>query len=93
MPAPFCLIASAALTALAAACTSVSEVRDFTGETALMIECGPDIARCEARAREACPRGYDVLATGENTTIVASGTLSDRRTMTSADQLMKVKCK
>lgn len=90
MPARLLLIA---LLALPSACTSVREVRDFTGETALLIECGPDIARCEARARAACPRGYDVLATGENRTVVASGTPADRRTMTSADQVMKVKCR
>lgn len=93
MPALLRLLVPTVLVLLAAACTSVREVRDFTGDTALLIECGPDIARCEARAREACPRGYDVLATGENTTIVASGTLGDRRTMASADQVMKVKCR
>jgi hypothetical protein len=82
-----------ALLLLTAACTSVREVRDFTGETALLIECGPNIERCQARAAEACPRGYDVLATGENQTVVASGGMSDRRTMVSADQLMKVKCR
>ena len=81
------------LFALPAACTSVREVRDFTGDTSLLIECGPDIARCRARAAEACPRGYDVLATGENQTIVAGGTPGDRRTMASADQVMKVKCR
>jgi hypothetical protein len=75
------------------ACTSMREVRDFTGETALVIECGPSIERCQARAAEACPRGYDVLATGENQTVVTSGSLTDRRTMSSADQLMKVKCR
>lgn len=78
---------------LLAACTSVKEVRDFTGETALVIECGPRIERCEARAREACPRGYHVLATGENTTVIASGAPGDRRTMSSADNVMKVKCR
>ena len=83
----------AALLALPAACTGVREVRDFTGETALLIECGPDIARCRARAAETCPRGYDVLATGENQTVVQSGTPGDRRTMTGADQVMKVKCR
>jgi hypothetical protein len=93
MPLRARLVAFATLFALPTACTGVREVRDFTGDTALLIECGPDIARCEARAREACPRGYDVLATGENTTIVASGSLSDRRTMASADNLMKVKCR
>ena len=90
MPFRFLL---AALLALPAACTGVREVRDFTGDTALLIECGPEIARCEARAREACPRGYDVLATGENQTVVASGTPGDRRTMASADRVIKVKCR
>lgn len=83
----------AALLALPAACTSVREVRDFAGDTALLIECGPDIRRCHARAAEACPRGYDVLATGENRTVVTSGTQGDRRTVASADQVMKVKCR
>ena len=83
----------AALLALPAACTSVREVRDFTGDTALLVECGPNIERCQARAAEACPRGYDVLATGENQTVIISGTPSDRRTMASADQVMKVKCR
>ncbi len=92
MPSRARIAACAALLALPA-CTDVREVRDFTGDTALQIECGPNIARCEARAREACPRGYDVLATGENTTIVASGTLSDRRTMAGTDKVMKVKCR
>ena len=87
------LAAIAALISLPAACTDVREVRDFTGDTALQIECGPNIARCEARAREACPRGYDVLATGENQTVVASGSPGDRRTMASADNVMKVKCR
>ena len=93
MPSHACLAAFAALLALPAACTDVREVRDFTGDTALQIECGPNISRCEARAREACPRGYDVLATGENQTVVASGPLSDRRTMAGTDNVMKVKCR
>jgi hypothetical protein len=83
----------AALLTLPTACTSVREVRDFTGDTALLIECGPDIARCRARAAEACPRGYDVLATGENQTVVQSGTPGERRTMTGAHQVRKVKCR
>jgi hypothetical protein len=83
----------ASLLVLPAACTSVREVRDFTGDTALVIECGPGIERCRTRAAEACPRGYDVLATGENQIVVRSGTPGDHRTMTGADQVMKVKCR
>jgi hypothetical protein len=83
----------AALLALPVACTSVREVRDFTGDTALLIECGPSIERCQARAAEACPHGYDVLATGENQIVVTSGSMSDRRAMAGADQVMKVKCR
>jgi len=83
----------AALLPLLAACTSAREVRDFTGETALLIECGPRIERCQARASEACPRGYDVLATGENQTVVGSGTPGDRRIMSGVDNVMKVRCK
>jgi hypothetical protein len=75
------------------ACTGVREVRDFTGDTALLIECGPNVERCQARAAEVCPRGYDVLATGENQTVVTSGGMSDRRAMVSADQVIKVKCR
>jgi hypothetical protein len=43
--------------------------------------------------RRGLPRGYDVLATGENQTVVQSGTPGERRTMTGADQVMKVKCR
>lgn len=83
----------ALLLALPAACTNVREVRDFTGDTALLIECGPNIERCQARAAEACPRGYDVLATGENQLVVTSGGMSDRRSMSGTDQVMKVRCR
>ena len=89
---PRLLIASA-LAALVAACTSVREVRDFSGDTALLIECGPAIERCEARASDACPRGYDLLQTGQNDSVVASGTPSDRRSMAGADNVIKVKCR
>jgi len=89
---PRLLIASA-LAALVAACTSVREVRDFSGDTALLIECGPAIERCEARASDACPRGYDLLQTGRNDSVVASGTPSDRRSMAGVDNVIKVKCR
>lgn len=81
------------LATLVAACTSVREVRDFSGDTALLIECGPAIERCEARARDACPRGYDLLQTGQNDTVVASGTPSDRHSMAGVDNVIKVKCR
>ena len=87
------LLIGLTLAALAAACTSVKEVRDFSGDTALLIECGPAIERCEARARDACPRGYDLLQTGQNDTVVASGTPSDRRSMAGVDTVIKVKCR
>jgi hypothetical protein len=79
--------------ALLAACTSVKEVRDISGETALMIECGPRIERCEARAREACPRGYDLLQTGQNYTVIDSGTPGERRSMAGVDHAIKVRCR
>jgi len=56
---------------------------------------GVGILMVEQNARQAlglAHRGY-VLATGENRTVVASGTQGDRRTMASADQVMKVKCR
>jgi len=86
-------LAASTLAALIAACTSAKEVRDLSGETAIVIECGPRIERCEARARELCSRGYDVLATGENRVLVTSGTLGEPRTMSGVDNVIKVKCR
>ena len=82
------------LVPLAAGCgASVSETRDAFGQRALLVRCGVRAEQCHAKAKEACPGGYDVLASGEDRTVVTSGTVGSPQTMAVPENLLQVRCR
>lgn len=87
-------IAVLGLAALAAGCgASVSETRDPFGQRALLIRCGVKAEECQAKAKEICPGGYDVLASGEDRAVVSSGTVGNPQTMFVPENLLQVRCR
>ena len=79
---------------LAAGCAAtVSETRDPFGQPAKLIRCGVTAEQCHAKAMEVCPGGYEVLASGEDRTVVTSGTVSSPQSMSVPENLLQVRCK
>ena len=79
---------------LAAGCGStVSDTRDPFGQPAKLIRCGVTAEQCHAKAKEVCPGGYEVLASGEDRTIVTSGSVGSPQTMAVPENLLQVRCK